>query len=64
MDDETELIGQRHIGTMPRGTRTAVLSETPADYDEVEDVSFDNPVYANEPEYEDMTGYQKSDDDV
>lgn len=45
MDDETQLINQRHIGTMPRGAHMAIFSETPADYDPADVDSFSNPLY-------------------
>lgn len=46
VDDENQLIGQRHIGTMPRGALTAIMTETPADYDQVSDpTDFSNPLF-------------------
>ncbi len=43
--DETMLINQRDIGTMPRGAHVAVLSKTSAECDQVENVEFSNPLF-------------------
>ena len=45
-DDNAQLILQTDIGTLPRGAH--VLSDTPADYDRAENVSFANPLYGKE----------------
>ena len=45
-DDVTRLVDHRQIGNMPRGARSAILSETPANYDKADNTaSFSNPLY-------------------
>lgn len=55
-NDNTQLIGQRDIGTL---SRNIVNSHTPANYDQVQ---YDNPVYGTGPDEAEETKEDLDDD--